>query len=307
MADEPSTALAGVETEAPAIEDTETQTPETEVEQPEPEAQDGDGEGEQDGEQADEEVEYDLGGGQKVKFKANATAKEVAEHAQKAFKEVEGSFTRKFQDVAERTKSLETREKVVEKLQTLNGAALQEFSRGQSVRSELEQLQKVDLNALWQSNPDQARRVSDALASKRAEFSDIVNKVSQLEGELTKTQEQEVSRRVSEGEAAVEKRIPGFKQKHLSEVIEYVVKEYGYPKDLAERSWARDPGGAVMAYKSMLYDRMQAQAKKATTTAVKPQQQTTPIVPPKAGKGGTAQKNPKDMSPAEMARHLGIT
>lgn len=307
MADEPSTALAGVETEAPAIEDTETQTPETEVEQPEAEAEEGDGEGGENQDEAEEEVEYDLGGGQKVKFKANATAKEVAEHAQKAFKEVEGSFTRKFQDVAERTKSLETREKVVEKLQTLNGAALQEFSRGQSVRSELEQLQKVDLNALWQSNPDQARRVSDALASKRAEFNDIVNKVSQLEGELTKTQEQEVSRRVSEGEAAVEKRIPGFKQKHLSEVIEYVVKEYGYPKDLAERSWARDPGGAVMAYKSMLYDRMQAQAKKATTTAVKPQQQTTPIVPPKPGKGGSAQKNPKDMSPAEMARHLGIT
>lgn len=307
MSDENSTAQAGVETEAlsPETETVADDTAnETETETPETEAEDGDGGSD---EQDAEEVEYDLGGGQKVKFKANATAKEVAEHAQKAFKEVEGSFTRKFQDVAERTKSLETREKVVEKLQTLNGAALQEFSRGQSVRSELEQLQKVDLNALWQSNPDQARRVSDTLASKRAEFSDIVNKVSQLEGELTKTQEQEVSRRVSEGEAAVEKRIPGFKQKHLSEVIEYVVKEYGYPKDLAERSWARDPGGAVMAYKSMLYDRMQAQAKKATTTAVKPQQQTTPIVPPKAGKGGTAQKNPKDMSPAEMARHLGIT
>lgn len=307
MSDENSTAQAGVETEAlsPETETVADDTAnETETETPETEAEDGDGGSD---EQDAEEVEYDLGGGQKVKFKANATAKEVAEHAQKAFKEVEGSFTRKFQDVAERTKSLETREKVVEKLQTLNGAALQEFSRGQSVRSELEQLQKVDLNALWQSNPDQARRVSDTLASKRAEFSDIVNKVSQLEGELTKTQEQEVSRRVAEGEAAVEKRIPGFKQKHLSEVIEYVVKEYGYPKDLAERSWARDPGGAVMAYKSMLYDRMQAQAKKATTTAVKPQQQTTPIVPPKAGKGGTAQKNPKDMSPAEMARHLGIT
>ena len=83
-------------------------------------------EGEEGEEEAEEEVEYDLGGGQKIKVKANATAKEVFEAAQKAFKDVEANYTRMQQAVAEQAKSIQARAAAVQKLETLNGEALSE-------------------------------------------------------------------------------------------------------------------------------------------------------------------------------------
>lgn len=300
MADESST-VQDQEVEPPEatepekVEVAEEETPET----PEADASEEGEEGEE--EAPEEEVEYDFGGGQKVKFKANATAKEVFEHAQKAFKDVEGSYTRKGQEVAELRKSLEAREKVVEKLTALNDEALNTYSRGLSVRQELEQLEQIDVNSLWQSNPDQARRVSDAISAKRAEFQNIVTKVNQLEGHLNQTQQAEIARRMDEGKQVIEKRIPGFATKHLPDVIEYVSTNYGIPKEIAARDWPLNPDTAQMAYKAMMYDRMQAQAKKAAKTPNAPNQ-PQPIVPMK-GKGGSAvRKDPSKMDMDEYAR-----
>jgi hypothetical protein len=307
MSDELSAAQTGAETETThAASDTNTPEPEENLD-PEgvtsPDDQPGEGEAEGEAESV-EEIEFDFGGNKK-KWAKGTPIDQIADEISQFTKGTWSDYTRKSQEVAEQRKALETREKVVEKLQTLNGQALEEFSRGKAVRHELEQLQKIDINALWQSNPDQARRVSDAISAKTAEFNSIVNKVSTLEGELTRAQQTEFARRIEEGKAAVEKRVPGFATKHLAEVIEYVVKEHGYPKEVAERDWPKDPAGAVMAYKAMLYDRMQAQAKQAAR-APKPQQQATPITPPKAGRGGTAQKQPNDMSVSELAKHLGL-
>jgi hypothetical protein len=262
-------------------------------------SEDGDEGGDND---ADEEVEYDLGGGQKVKFKANATAKEVAEYAQKAFKDVEANYTRKQQAVAEQAKAIQARAEAVQKLETLNGHALNEYSKGLQIRSEIEQLSAVDLNALWQSNPDQARRVSDMLAQKQADFQRTIAKVSQLEQGMTQAQQAEMARLETEGATVLEKRIKGFSQK-VPEIIDYVADTYGIDKAHAAKVWKVDPATAEMAYKAMMFDRMQT---KAAKPAAKPAQ-AQPVKAVRGSNGKGDAPDPSRMSPAQMAKYLGLS
>ncbi|MCR4296268.1 MAG: hypothetical protein NUW21_12090, partial [Elusimicrobia bacterium] len=302
MSEEAPTAREGVEPEV-VSQEAEPETVAAAEEEPKTvEGQEAEnGEGEQ--EQVAEEVEFDFGGN---KFRAPKTAipENIANELDKFSKGIWSDYSRKSGEIAERARSLETREKVVEKLTTINDETLNTYSRGLAVKGEIEQLQKVDLNALWQSNPDQARRVSDALSTKQAEFQNIVSRVSQLEGLSNQAQQQEVARRVDEGKAIVEKHVPGFATKHLPEVIDYVVKNYGMSKDVAERDWPLNPATAVMAHKAMLYDRMQEQAKKAAKSPAP--QKATPL-PPMKGKGGPATKDVSHMSVSEMAKHLGLS
>lgn len=280
-----STGQPPVETEvAPA--------PETEAPEPEAEIEETEGE-----EEAPEEVEYDLGGGQKVKFRADATAKEVLEQAQAAFKAVEGNWTKKHQSVAEQAKAIEAREQAVEKLAALNGEALETYARGTVLKQEIEQLQKIDLPKLWQSSPDQARRVSDTIARKQAEFSAVVNQVSEIEGKLSEAQQAEVSRRKEEGAREVEKRIPGFAEKHANEVMDYAVSKGIRKEDAA--NWALNPVFTEMAFGAMQYERMQA---KAAEAARRKPVEATPVKPIQ-GTGGKPTKSLEDMTMDEYAAY----
>ena len=291
--------VTDMETEATATETEgqDVEQPETDMETPEGENVDG----EEGAEDPDAEVEYDLGGGQKVKFKANATAKEVAETAQRAFKEVEANWTRKNQEIAETRKSVEAQERAVEKLATVNGEVLNIYSRGQGVKAELEQLQRIDLNQLWQSNPDQARQVSDRLAAKQAEFQTIVSTLNAKESEAAQETQVEMTRRAGEGRSMLQRQIKDF-DKELPDIIEYAVNSLGIPKDAAEKDYALNPAMTLAVRKAMLFDRMQAANKKPTPKPV----QAAPVTAMKAQGNAKPVKSVKAMTPGEMARHLGL-
>lgn len=288
--DEESTAPEGVENQPAEIE-----APEVEAEEPaSPEGEEAEGE-----EQAvEEEVEFDLGGGQKVKFKANATAKEVMEEAQRAFKTVEGNYTKKQQTVAEQARAIEAEKQAVEKLRNLNGAALEEYSRGLSIKAEIEQLSKTDLQALWQSNPDQARRVSDRISQKQAEFQQVVQKVSQIEAEQAEAEAAQVASRLEAGKAEIEKRIPGFAEKHAADVVRYAIAN-GIPEKDAG-NWPANPIVTQMAWKAMQFDALQAKAKQAA----KPKPTEAQPIAPSGGKGGKTNRSIADMSMDEYAAYM---
>lgn len=291
---EDSTALAGVEavSEEPEVEVEETESqPDTETEN-----QDDPGEGEGEQEEPVEEIEFDFGGNKK-KWAKGTPIEQIADEISQFTKGTWSDYTRKSQENAERAKALEAREGAVEKLVGLQGETLKTYSRGLMVREEIEQLKKVDLNALWQSDADQARRVSDLLSQKQAEFQSIVNTVAQNEQELTRAQQSEIARRMDEGKQLVEKRIKGFSDK---EITEYAVK-CGIPKEDASK-WALNPVVTEAFWKAMHYDRMQAGASKAP----KPNVQPAAPVKPLRGKGGVGQKDVTNMTPAEMAKHLGL-
>jgi hypothetical protein len=293
MADESTDGVAVVETpeateetaaeEVTATEETEEDQPEAE-EAAESEEEDSDDEEGQDDEQ--EEFEIDLGGN-KHRFavpKGALPADAVAE-VQNFAKSLQGDYTRRTQAVVEREQSLGKREEFAGKLQSMNGDLLSEFSRGQQIKAEIAQLSAAMSDGqLWQSDPDRARQVSDMLARKQDEFQNTVARVSGLEGELTKAQEAEISRRRAEGAQVLDKRIKGFSEK-APEVVDYMVQNYGLDKEDAMKNWPLNPAFSEVAWKAMMFDRMQAQAKAKPKAATTPAQ---PTVKPKAkGSAGT--------------------
>ena len=265
------------ETEASAAEETESEAVEDEAVEDAAESTSEDG-GEAGDEDGAEEVEIDFGGN-KLSVRKADIPEEVLAKVQSFAKDTWAEHTRRSQEVAEQRKQVEARQEAVNKLSGLQGEALETFSRGQALRAEIQQLSQVDLNALWQSDPDRARRVSDAISRKQAEFQQTLSKVAQIEAEQSRTQEAEVSRQREAGKAEVERRIKGFK---AEEVIDYVVSKHGMDRAVAERDWSMNPTMTVLAHKAMLYDRMQVKAKAAAA----PKTPTAQPVKATAKKGG---------------------
>lgn len=274
---------------------------------PEPESTDGDSSADAEGksdleEEAEktepeevEEIEFDFGG-QKLRVPKDSVPEEIAERLDQFTKGTWAEYTKKSQAIAEKSKSLEQQAAAIEQMTSLHDETLQAYSKGLAIKQELEQLNAIDVNELWQSDPDQARRVSDAIAQKQAAFNNAYQEVNQKELALNETKQAELARRFTEGKQLVEKRLKGFEKK-APEVVDYVVKNYGYTKEQAE-TWPLNPAGAEMAYKAMLFDRLQSKAKKQ----VKPKPATAKPVKAIRGKGGVASKDPAKMSPEEYRK-----
>lgn len=289
-----ATAPEGVEPEAPEAEDVETdidavEAPEAEeAETDEPDLETDEDEAEQDDDEEPEEYELEYGGNKFRVPKAGLT-EDVHAKLDQFLKGSQADYTRKTQEVAEQRKAVEARASAVDQLSGMSDELLVEFSKGRHLRDEIEQLQGVDLNELWQSNPDQARRVSDALSAKQAEFQKTIAKINETEGSVKQAQAAETARIAERGKVEVEKYVKGFNER-VPDVVAYVADNYGIPKEVAERDWPLNPATAAMAYKAMMYDRMQAKAARKPTAA-----KAAPLKPIK-GKGSGAKPDPDKQS-----------
>lgn len=231
----------------------------------EDEGEEGDG---QEEEAEAEEVEIDFGGN-KLTFKKGEVPDELAEKVQTFAKDIWADYTRKSQDTAEVRKAAEAAKQAAEKLTTLSDDALEAYSHGKRVEADLVQLQEIDVGQLWQSNPDRARQVSDAIARKQAELQQVVSKVDALEKQQAKAQDEERQRLADEGKRTIEKRVKGFS---AEKVVDYVTSTYGMDREVAARDWPLNPAFAEMAHKAMLFDNLQAKAKASAAPPKKPAQ-----------------------------------
>lgn len=290
--DDDAVAPEGTEPETPEAEDAEAEpkpvetSEEAETDEPDPETGEEEADEEDDEEPEEDELEY---GGNKFRIPKGALPEDVKAKLDQFLKGSQADYTRKTQEVAEQRKSVEARASAVERLQGMSDELLAEFSRGQHLKSEIEQLQEVNLDELWQSNPDHARRVSDALSAKQAEFQATIDKINKTDAKFRQEQEAETARLAEQGRTEVEKYVKGFSEK-VPDVVAYVADNYGIPKEVAERDWPLNPATAAMAYKAMMYDRMQAKA------ARKPAAVKAAPVKPIKGKGGGAKPDPDKQS-----------
>lgn len=263
--------------------------------------QDGGAEGaeeQQTEEQEPEEVELALGA-ERLKVPKGAIPDEVLEKVQAFAKNIQGDYTRKTQEVAEQRKAAEQERELFSKLATLKGEALQAFSAGQSVAAEIAQLEQIDLNAVWQSNPDQARQISDRLNMARARFQQQVNAVSAHEAAMAAEEQRATAKLEEVGRAEMARIVKGFDTKAEQELVEYAVKN-GIPESDAKR-WPLNPKTAAMAWKAMQFDKLKSSATAATAAKPKP----APAAPVRsvAGKAtGNAERSPDQMSDEEYFR-----
>ena len=244
-------------------------------------------EGEEDEEQeVEEEYEFNFGGN-KLAIAKNAPVEEVAENLQAYANSIEAAHTKRSQAIAETNKSLEAREAAIQKLEGLHGEMLDKYSQGLAVKRELEQLSAVNVNEMWQTDPDRARQVSDTISQKQAQLNQIIGEVDAADRQLGTARQEEILRRVEHGKAEIEKYIPNFEASHVQAVKDYVIKNHNVAKEDADQ-WALNPSGAIMAYKAMKFDEMQTKVKK-TVKKVKPVS-GKPMKPIKA-KGKTQAKS----------------
>lgn len=264
-------------------------------------AEDNEPEAEEVEEETVEVVEFDFGGN-KLEVPKDAIPEELAEKVHKFTRDTYADYQRKSQANAEQAKSLATQREAIEKITTLNGEALQTYSQGLQLRTDIEQLSQVDMNQLWQSDPDQARIVSDTLSQKQADFQRIVATVGQQEQQLDMAQQQEVERQRVEGRSQLDNYVKDFSSKVAPEVVDYVQKSYGLSPEEA-KGWDMNPAVTKMAHKAMLYDRMQSKATKPVKQA-----QAKPVKPMKAkGNAGRNVNDPERMSMAQLNKHLGLS
>lgn len=245
-----------------------------------------------------EEVEVSFGA-KTLKVPKGAIPDAVLAELEDFTKNVQGDYTRKTQEVAEQRKAVEGERELFQKLTTLKGEALKSFSAGQSIAAEIAQLEQIDLNAVWQSDPDQARRISDAISVKRNEFQRHVNAVAHHEATMAAEEQQAIAKLEEAGRAEMMRAVKGFDETAEREMIAYAVK-LGISEQDAKK-WPLNPKTAQMAWKAMQFDKLQATTKAAV--AAKPP--TAPAAPVKAvssKSASTARKSYEEMTPEEFAR-----
>lgn len=246
-------------------------------------------------EAVEDEVEIDIGGS-KHKLKKGAPVGEALDLVQKYQKGLETSLQQKSQEVAAKGKTVDEQVKLVTRLQTLKGDQLALYARGTVVGEEIGSLEKIDLNALWRSSPDQARQVSDRLGQLRHEYSQIYGSLAQYGEHLNREERALLDSRAVEGEQIVRKAIKGFSPQVESEMIDYAVKRGVSEQDA--KMWRLNPYAAETTWKAMQYDKLLAQGKAAAKPAATPAPEK-PVAPIKGGRGGNS--GPADLESMSMS------
>lgn len=279
--------------EAPEAEEPESVEEPTETETDEAETEEGEEP------EAVEMREFDFGGN-KLEVPKDSLPPEVADKVDQFTKDLWADYTKKSQANAETAKAYKARTEALDKIESLGGEALDAFTRGKSIKSELEQLEAVNMQALWQSNPDKARQLTDLKAQKSAELGEIIQAVDNYEAQLGEARQAEMSRLSQEGEATLNRKYKGFTEKVAPKLEQYAQEKYGMSAEDAAQ-WRVNPVMTEMAYKAMLYDQMQQKTAPKPTTS-----KANPVKAMKSAGKAKGPSNPNNMGFTELGKVLGI-
>jgi hypothetical protein len=293
------------ETDDEEVEDEEVAESETEDEsESEEEAEDEDeDEAMEEDTEEDTTVKYNFGGNT-LEIDKSKVPEELSDKIQQFTSDIWTDYTKKSQANADVAKTLTTQRENVEKLMQLNGDALQTYSVGLQLRNDIQQLQQVDMNELWQSNPDQARVYSDSLAQKQAEFQNIVSLVDQQENALNEAKQVEIVRRSEEGRKLLNEKVKDFETKVAPKLVDYVMKTYGWDQATADK-WDQNPDLTDMARKAMLYDQSRAKMKSASKSATT--KKAKPVTAMKSKGKSSGSSDPDKMSMEQLKKHLKLS
>jgi len=245
-----------------------------------------------------EEIEFDFGG-KKLAVGKDKTVDAVAGELQDYAKSLEAGFTQKTQALAEQRKSMESQAEAIQELTRLNGESFELYTKANALHEEIARYEAVpqqEIDALWNEDPDEARRLDGLMIRRRSELQNIQSQFQQKSEALRNEQSTQKDRFMEEGRKQMENKIKGFSSK-ANEVVDYVVKNYGVPKERAEE-WPLNPAGTEMAYKAMMFDKMNTKANTVKATKVKP---ATPV-PASKPQGKTRSKTYAEMTMEEFAR-----
>ena len=160
----------------------------------------------------------------------------------------------------------------------------------------------MDLRSEWQSNPDRARQVSDALVDKQKQFQQTLALVQQQESEAEAAKGERLRAIAIEGGAMLDKKFKDFSTTKAPQLIEHIRQQHPNISQRELDTWALNPVITEYAYKAMLYDK-QSEAK------VRPNKQPAqakPVTALRSAGKATAPRAPDKMGMGQLRKHLGL-
>ncbi|MGB0697646.1 MAG: hypothetical protein ACPGOY_18490 [Rhodospirillaceae bacterium] len=222
-------------------------------------------------------IELELGG-TKHRIDRADMSDEAVEKVQGFAKSLHSDYTRKTQEVAEQRRHAKATQTELNALVGLNDDQLSLLANGRILNSKLMEMRSLLTEGLWQSNPNQARRLSDEISRTQAQFEAMQLEANLFEQQIQAAQSNIVENAIKQGKAKVLRSIKDFDEPAL---IEFAI-ENGIPEESA-RNWAQTPEVTILIHDAMRYRALTKQTTKAPTRTVK---STKPV---KAIKGkGTA-------------------
>ncbi len=262
-------AIVGQAPEIAAADPIPEQSPETENDQVEavdaPDVSDDDDlalldddDGDQEAGDEPEPVELNFGGNA-VQFDPNATAKEVAEQAQKFADEAWSATTRRNQEIADQRKEVEARQAALDKVQQYDGQAFDLYTQALQADRLAQQYEQQLSQTDRFADADQYRFLSDDLARAKATSASAREQLAAVEGQGVAERTAEMRRRHEAGAEQVKRNVKGFDP---DAVIAYAAETYGIDAEAAKGNWGLDPNMAIAMHKAMKWDQLQAKAAK---------------------------------------------
>lgn len=243
----------------------------------EPNMDDGGEQAEQPEQEAPEEEEYKFGA-RAVKVPKGAVPEPIAQALREFAENAQRDYTQKTMDVAEQRKAIEAERETLAKVASLSADEKRAQVAAETFRAHAQALVQ-QLPALWQSDPDKARQMSDEARLYEIEANRQEEALKAKQAEIATAFQQHQAKLIEANRAAFAKRVQGFDDNAERELVSYAVKS-GIPENQA-KAWALNPTVAQWAWNSMLFERQAA----ALNAAKAPAKASEPPAPVKAVAG----------------------
>ncbi|MGB1027863.1 MAG: hypothetical protein ACPGYL_14990, partial [Rhodospirillaceae bacterium] len=201
-------------------------------------------------------LELDLGG-TKHRLDREGMTDETVEKVQSFAKSLQTDYTRKTQEVAEQRRDSESALKEAQTLSVQSEEKLFNLASVLSIQSNLENMQARLTPALWQSDPNTARRLSDQIQHSKSVLQAQVIQANQIEHHLSVTAAQSRTEAAERGKAYIARHAKDFDEAAL---VQFAI-DNGIPEQNA-KNWALSPSVTLMVHDAMKYRAQQAKARK---------------------------------------------
>lgn len=205
-------------------------------------------------------------------------------------------YRRKTMDLAEQRKAFEAEREETAKLATQDKAVFQANVRLAVLDRDIRNLETTDTTGWTQ---EQIARGSAALQAMRAEQAQISNTLQGHYANQQRASSETFAKLRSQAVAEAGARIPNFTEQRRAE-LESVAVAAGVDKSLFETSVVTAAEYEILHYADIGKKFIERQRKAATMKAAQAGKPASTL-----GGGAAGGKSPDDMSPAEMAKHLG--
>lgn len=258
---------------------------------PEPDALDQDllDEALPDGQQAeDDEIEDELDG-------VKVSGKKAAVEKLKSERLMNADYTRKTQAAAEEKRAVEAERASIKQSAQMYQAHLDVVADLVSMDKQIEQFQRVDWDALSDTDPVQAQKLDRQFRALQERKQQGMHALGQLQQRHAFEEQQSAAKRLEQAAAVLAKEVPGWSQARDNELRDFVVKQ-GVPAEAVREIVMRAPGLGKVFDMAAKYAALVAKQ----STKPKAEAQDAPVTRISATRA-SASKDPSAMTDADFA------